>query len=157
MLVSLLEPDSELYNTGIVDVFHRFPKMYVVRPQFFLPIITLLRNAAMNSLTYKTELALVKAQNIDVTNFEAELDSFKTAFAKNYDLASRRFQTAIDEIDKSIDHLQKTKDALLGADRNLRLANDKAQDVTIKKLTRGNPTMAAKFANLKNPGPAEGG
>lgn len=150
VLVSLLEPESELYNTGIVDVFHRYPKMYVVRPQFFIPIITLLRNAAMNSLKYKSELALVRAQNIDITNFETELEGFKTAFAKNYDLASRRFQTAIDEIDKSIDHLQKTKEALLGADRNLRLANDKAQDVTIKKLTRGNPTMAAKFAELKN-------
>lgn len=150
VLVSLLEPDSDLYNTGIVDVFHRYPKMYVVRPQFFIPIITLLRNAAMNSLKYKTELALVKAQTIDITNFEDELDSFKTAFAKNYDLASRRFQTAIDEIDKSIDHLQKTKDALLGTDRNLRLANDKAQDVTIKKLTRGNPTMAAKFEELND-------
>ena len=152
VLVSLLEPDSELYNTGIVDVFHRFPKMYIVRPQFFLPIITLLRNAAMNALKYKAELALVKAQSIDITNFETELDSFKAAFAKNYDLASRRFQIAIDEIDKSIDHLQKTKEALLGTDRNLRLANDKAQDVTIKKLTKGNPTMAAKFAELKNPG-----
>lgn len=150
VLVSLLEPDSELYNTGIIDVFHRYPKMYVVRPQFFLPIITLLRNAAMNSLEYKSELALVRAQNIDITNFETELEGFKTAFAKNYDLASRRFQTAIDEIDKSIDHLQKTKEALLGTDRNLRLANDKAQDVTIKKLTRGNPTMAAKFSELKN-------
>jgi len=157
VLVSLLEPDSELYNTGIVDVFHRYPKMYVVRPQFFLPIITLLRNAAMNSLKYKSELALVKAQNIDITNFETELDTFKTAFAKNYDLASRRFQTAIDEIDKSIDHLQKTKEALLGTDRNLRLANDKAQDVTIKKLTRGNQTMAEKFAELKNPGPSDAG
>ena len=156
VLVSLLEPDSELYNTGIVDVFHRYPKMYVVRPQFFIPIITLLRNAAMNSLEYKSELALVKAQNIDVTNFETELDAFKSAFAKNYDLASRRFQTAIDEIDKSIDHLQKTKEALLGTDRNLRLANDKAQDVTIKKLTRGNPTMAAKFAELKGIGTPEG-
>ena len=155
VLVSLLEPDSELYNTGIVDVFHRYPKMYVVRPQFFIPIITLLRNAAMNSLQYKSELALVKAQNVDIHNFENELESFKRAFAKNYDLASRRFQTAIDEIDKSIDHLQKTKEALLGTDRNLRLANDKAQDVTIKKLTRGNPTMAAKFAELKNPGPSD--
>ena len=155
VLVSLLEPDSELYNTGIVDVFHRYPKMYVVRPQFFIPIITLLRNAAMNSLKYKSELALVKAQNIDITNFETELETFKTAFARNYDLASRRFQTAIDEIDKSIDHLQKTKEALLGTDRNLRLANDKAQDVTIKKLTRGNPTMAAKFAELKEHGPSE--
>ena len=157
VLVSLLEPESELYNTGIVDVFHRYPKMYVVRPQFFLPIITLLRNAAMNSLAYKSELAVVKAQNIDITNFENELDTFKTAFAKNYDLASRRFQTAIDEIDKSIDHLQKTKEALLGTDRNLRLANDKAQDVTIKKLARGNPTMAAKFADLKDPGPSDSG
>jgi hypothetical protein len=150
VLVTLLEPDSELFNTGIVDVFHRYPKMYVVRPQFFIPIITLLRNAAMNSLKYKSELALVKSQNIDITNFEAGLEDFKSAFAKNYDLASRRFQTAIDEIDKSIDHLQRTKDALLGTDRNLRLANDKAQDVTIKKLTRGNPTMAAKFAELKS-------
>lgn len=150
MLVSLLEPESELYNTGIVDVSYRYPKMYVVRPQFFIPIITLLRNAALNALKYKTELALVKSQNVDITNFENQLESFKEAFGKNYDLASRRFQTAIDEIDKSIDHLQKTKDALLGADRNLRLANDKAQDVTIKKLTRGNPTMAAKFAELKN-------
>jgi hypothetical protein len=149
VLVSLLEPESELYNTGIVDVSYRYPKMYVVRPQFFIPIITLLRNAGLNSLKYKTELALVKSQNIDITNFENQLEDFKEAFGKNYDLASRRFQTAIDEIDKSIDHLQKTKDALLGADRNLRLANDKAQDVTIKKLTRGNPTMAAKFAELK--------
>ncbi len=157
VLVSLLEPDSELYNTGIVDVFHRHPKMYVVRPQFFLPIITLLRNAAMNSLKYKSELALVRAQNIDITNFENELETFKSAFAKNYDLASRRFQTAIDEIDKSIDHLQKTKEALLGTDRNLRLANDKAQDVTIKKLTRGNPTMAGKFADLKDRGPGDAG
>lgn len=151
VLVSLLEPDSDLYNTGIVDVFHRYPKMYVIRPQFFIPIITLLRNAAMNSLKYKSELALVKAQNIDITNFESELDIFKTAFAKNYDLASDRFQTAVDEIDKSINHLQKTKDALLSTVRNLRLANDKAQDVTIKKLTRGNPTMANKFAEFKNP------
>lgn len=150
VLVSLLEPDSELYNSGIVDMLHRYPKMYVVRPQFFIPIITLLRNAAMNSLQYKSELALVKAQNIDITNFENGLEKFKIAFAKNYDLASRYFQTAIDEIDKSIDHLQKTKEALLGTDRNLRLANDKAQDVTIKKLTRGNPTMAANFAKLSN-------
>lgn len=157
VLVSLLEPESELYNTGIVDVFHRYPKMYVVRPQFFIPIITLLRNAAMNSLQYKSELALVKAQNIDITKFEVELEAFKGAFAKNYDLASRRFQTAIEEIDKSIDHLQKTKEALLGTDRNLRLANDKAQDVTIKKLTRDNSTMAAKFAALKNPDPADAG
>ncbi len=149
VLVSLLEPDSELYNTGIVDMFHRYPKMYVVRPQFFIPIITVLRNAALNSLKYKSELALVKSQNIDITSFENELEDFKTGFAKNFDLASRRFQTAIDEIDKSIDHLQKTKEALLGTNRNLRLANDKAQEVTIKKLTRGNPTMAAKFADPK--------
>jgi hypothetical protein len=150
VLVSLLEPDSELYNFGIVDVFHRYPKMYIVRPQFFIPIITLLRNAAMKSLEYKTELALVKAQNVDITNFENDLDNFKTAFAKNYDLASRKFQTAIDEIDKSIDHLQKTKEALLGTDRNLRLANNKAQDVTIKKLTQRNPTMETKFDNLNS-------
>ena len=149
VLVSLLEPDSELYNSGIVDVSHRFPKTYVIRPQFFIPFITLLRNAALKSLEVKAELALVKAQNIDVTNFENDLESFKSAFARNYDLASRRFQTAIDEIDKSIDHLQKTKDALMGADRNLRLANDKAQDVTVKKLTRRNPTMAAKFSDLR--------
>ena len=155
MLVSLLEPDSELYNSGIVDVFHRYPKMYVIRPQFFLPIITLLRNAAMKSLEYKTELALVKAQNVDITDFENDLETFKTAFAKNYDLASRKFQTAIDEIDKSIDHLQKTKDALLGTDRNLRLANNKAQDVTIKKLTRRNPTMAAKFEELDRDEPSD--
>lgn len=155
VLVSLLEPDSELYNIGIVDMFHRHPKMYVVRPQFFLPIITLLRNAAMNSLKYKSELALVKAQNIDITKFETELETFKTAFARNYDLASGHFQKAIDEIDKSIDHLQKTKEALLGTNRNLRLANDKAQDVTIKRLTRGNPTMAAKFAEVKSSDPSE--
>jgi hypothetical protein len=148
ILVSLLEPQNELYNSGIVDVSYRYPKMYVVRPQFFIPMITLLRNAALNSLKYKTELALVKAQNIDIANFEDELNTFKDAFGKNYDLASRKFQAAIEEIDKSIDHLQKTKEALLGTDRNLRLANDKAQDVTIKKLTRGNPTMAAKFEEL---------
>jgi hypothetical protein len=148
VLVSLLEPESELYNSGIVDVFHRYPKMYVIRPQFFIPMITLLRNAAMNALQYKSELALVKAQNVDITNFETSWRPSRRRFAKNYDLASRRFQTAIDEIDKSIDHLQKTKEALLGTDRNLRLANDKAQDVTIKKLTKGNPTMAAKFAEL---------
>jgi hypothetical protein len=152
VLVSLLEPESELYNTGIVDVFHRYPRMYVVRPQFFLPIITLLRNAAMKSLEYKTELALVKAQNVDITNFENDLDKFKTSFGKNYDLASRKFQTAIEEIDKSIDHLQKTKDALLSTDRNLRLANNKAQDVTIRKLTRHNPTMETKFDELENQG-----
>src|SRR3989338_10482022 len=149
VLVSLLEPDSELYNSGIVDVSHRYRKMYVVRPQFFIPIITLLRNAAQNSLKYKTELALVKAQNIDITNFENELDSFKTGFARNYELASKKFKTAIDEIDKTIEHLQKTKEALLGSENNLRLANNKADDLTVKKLTKGNPTMAANFAVLK--------
>ena len=148
VLVSLLEPDSELYNAGIVDVSHRYPKMYVVRPQFFIPIITLLRNAALNSLKYKSELVLIKAQNIDITNFENELASFKAGFARNYDLASRQFDTAIDEIDKSIIHLQRTRDALTGANRNLRLANDKAQDVTIKKLTRSNQTMQQRFADL---------
>lgn len=150
VLVSLLEPESEFYNTGIVDVSHRYPKMYVVRPQFFIPIITLLRNSSMKSLEYKKELVLAKAQSVDITNFENDLDTFKTTFAKNCDLALRKFQTAIDEIDKSIDHLQKTKEALLGTDRNLRLANDKAQDVTIKKLTRHNPTMDAKFDELNN-------
>ncbi len=150
VLVSLLEPGSDLYNSGIVDVSHRYPKMYVVRPQCFLPIITLLRNASLKSLEYKSELALIKAQNIDITNFEQSLDVFKSAFDKNYSLASRRFETAIHEIDKSIDHLQKTKDALLGADRNLRLANDKAQEVTVKKLTKHNPTMASKFEDLRS-------
>lgn len=149
VLVSLLEPESEYYNGGIVDVSHRFPKMYVVRPQFFIPIITLLRNAALNSLQYKSELALMKAQNIDVTNFEAKLETFKSGFARNYELASGHFQRAISEIDKSIDHLQKTRDALTKSEDNLRLANNKAQDVTIKKLTRGNPTMTAKFEELK--------
>ena len=150
VLVSLLEPDSELYNSGIVDVFHRHPKMYVIRPQFFIPIITLLRNAAMKSLEFKTELALVKAQNVDVTNFENDLEEFQSGFAKNYDLASRQFNKAIDEIDKSINHMQKTKDNLIASIRNIRLANDKAQDVTIKKLTRSNPTMADKFEELNS-------
>ena len=149
ILVSLLEPENELYNTGIVDVSHRFEKMYVIRPQFFIPMITLLRNAAMNSLSYKNELALVKAQNIDVTNFEADLEDFKSKFGRNYDLASRQFQTAVSEIDKSISHLQKTRDALLKSENNLRLANDKAQDVTVKKLTRKNPTMNEKFEEGK--------
>jgi hypothetical protein len=149
VLVSMLETDSELYNTGIVDVSYKYPRMYVVRPQFFIPIITLLRNAAMSSLQYKTELALVKSQQIDITNFETELDLFKTAFARNYDLASRHFQTAVEEIDKSILHLQKTKDALLTTSNNLRLANNKSQDVTVRRLTRDNPTMAAKFEALK--------
>ena len=149
ILVSLLEPDSELYNCGIVDVSHRFPKTYVIRPQLFLTIISVLRNAAIKSLKYKSQLADVKAQNIDITNFENDLEIFKNAFGKNYDLASRRFETAIEEIDKSITHLQKIKDALLGTDRNLRLANNKLQDVSVKKLTRNNPTMADKF-NLIN-------
>lgn len=148
VLVSLLEPESELYNSGIVDVSHRFPKMYVIRPQFFIPMITLLRNAAQGALTYKAELARVREQNIDITNFESELDAFKHGFARNYELASKKFKTAIDEIDKTIDHLQKTKEALLGSENNLRLANNKADDLTIKKLTRGNPTMAAKFTEL---------
>ena len=151
VLVSLLEPDNELYNGGIVDVSHRYPKMYVVRPQFFIPIITLLRNAAQNTLKYKTELALVKAQNIDITNFEDQLETFKSGFARNYDLASRKFQAAIAEIDKTIKSLEKTKAELLGSENNLRLANNKAQDVTIKRLTKGNPTMAAKFAELDTP------
>lgn len=148
ILVSLLEPESELYNSGIVDVGYRYPKMYVIRPQFFIPMITLLRNAAMNALQYKAELALVKSQSIDVTNFEDKLEKFKDGFAKNYAQAGKKFQKAIDEIDKSIDHLQKTRDALLASDRQLRLANDKAQDVTIKKLTYANPTMKAKFDEL---------
>ncbi|HPB26274.1 MAG TPA: DUF2130 domain-containing protein [Bacteroidales bacterium] len=153
VLVTLLEAENELYNAGIVDVSHKFPKMYVVRPQFFIPIITLLRNAALNSMRYKAELALVKNQNIDITNFEENIRIFKEGFARNYELASRKFQTAIEEIDKTIDHLQKTKEALLSSENNLRLANNKAEDLTIKKLTRGNPTMTAKFEELsKKPG-----
>lgn len=148
VLVSLLESESEYYNTGIVDVSHKYSKMYVIRPQFFIPIITLLRNAAMNSLQYKAELALVKNQNIDITDFEEKIHIFKDGFARNYELASRKFKTAIEEIDKTIDHLQKTKDALLSSDNNLRLANQKAEDLTIKKLTHGNPTMKAKFDEL---------
>jgi hypothetical protein len=148
VLVSLLEAENELYNGGIVDVSHKYPKMYVVRPQFFIPIITLLRNAAMSSMKYKAELTLIKSQNIDITNFEDEITSFKEGFAKNYDLASRKFKTAIEEIDKTIDHLQKTKEALLSSENNLRLANNKAEDLTIKKLTRGNPTMTAKFDEI---------
>lgn len=149
VLCTMLEPENELYNEGIVDVSYRHEKMYVIRPQFFIPIISILRNAALSALQYKTELAEVRNQNIDITNFENSMEDFKTKFARNYDLASRKFQTAIDEIDKTIDHLQKTKEALLGSERNLRLANDKAQDLTIKKLTRKNPTMKAKFAALK--------
>lgn len=149
VLCTMLEPENELYNEGIVDVSYRYEKMYVIRPQFFIPIISILRNAALSALQYKTELAEVRNQNIDITNFENSMEDFKTKFTRNYDLASRKFQTAIDEIDKTIDHLQKTKEALLGSERNLRLANDKAQDLTIKKLTRKNPTMKAKFAALK--------
>ena len=149
VLVTLLEADNELYNGGIVDVSHRYDKMYVIRPQFFIPLITILRNAALNSLSYKQELAQVRSQNIDVTNFENSLLDFQAKFGNNYRLASEKFQNAIDEIDKTIDHLQKVKEALLGSDRQLRLANDKAQDLSIKKLTRNNPTMQAKFAELK--------
>lgn len=148
VIVSLLESDNELYNTGIVDVSYRFKKMYVVRPQYFIPIITLLRNAAMNSMEYKAELNLMRNQNVDITNFEEKINTFKEGFAKNYDLASRKFKTAIDEIDKTISHLQKTKDALLSSENNLRLANNKADDLTIKKLTYGNPTMKASFDGL---------
>lgn len=150
VLVSLLEPENELYNSGIVDMSHRYPKMYVIRPQFFIPIITLLRNASLNSLEYRKDLAVIKAQNIDVSNFEAQMNDFKEKFAKNYELASRKFKTAIEEIDKTIDHLQKTKEALLSSENNLRLANSKAEDLTIKRLTRNNPTMEAKFAELNN-------
>ena len=150
VLVSLLESDSELYNTGIIDVFHRYTKMYVVRPQFFIPIITLLRNAALNSMQYKTELAVVKNQNIDVTNFENELNDFRDGFGRNFRLASDKFKTAVESIDKSIDQLQKTKEALLSSEKNLRLANDKAEDLTVKKLVKGNPTMAAKFAEIES-------
>ncbi len=158
VLVSLLEPESELYNSGIVDVSHRFPKMYVIRPQFFIPLITLLRNAAMNSLKYKAELEQVRAQNIDITQFEEQLDTFKDAFGRNYDLAARQFQEAIKRIDTSIAEMQKVKDNLLKSENNLRLANDKAQGVTIKRLTRGNPTMQAKFAELEGgAGPNAGG
>jgi len=149
VLVTLLEPENELYNTGIVDVSHKYSKMYVVRPQFFIPMITLLRNAAMNSLKFKAELALVRNQNIDITNFEENMNKFKEGFSKNFEFASSRFKTAIDEIDKTISHLQKTKDSLLSSVNNLRLANIKAEDLTIKKLTRGNPTMTAKFTELK--------
>ena len=147
--VTLLEADSDLYNNGIVDVSYAYPKMYVVRPQFFIPIVSLLRNAALNSLKYKQELAQMRAQNIDITHFEEDLDKFKTDFARNYELASRKFQTAIDEIDKTISHLQKTKEALLSSENNLRLANNKATDLTVKKLVRKNPTMKAAFAALE--------
>ena len=156
VLVSLIEPESELYNSGIVDVSHRYPKMYVVRPQFFVPLITLLRNAALNAMKYKSELALVRSQNVDITKFETQLDEFKTAFGRNWRLASEGFEEAIKRIDEAIKDLEKTKEALHKSANNLRLANDKADDLTIKKLTRGNPTMAAKFAELKNADSSDG-
>ena len=156
VLVSLIEPESELYNSGIVDVSHRYPKMYVVRPQFFLPLITLLRNAALNAMKYKSELALVRSQNVDVTKFETQLDEFKTSFGRNWRLASEGFEEAVKRIDEAIKDLEKTKEALHKSANNLRLANDKADDLTIKKLTRGNPTMAAKFAELKNADSSDG-
>ena len=148
ILVSLLEADNELYNTGIVDVSYQYPKMYVVRPQFFIPIITLLRNAALNSLQYKQELALMRDQHIDITHFEEDLETFKKGFARNYELASKKFQTAIDEIDKTIKSLEKTKAALLSSENNLRLANNKAEDLTVKKLVKNNPTMKQRFEEL---------
>ena len=150
VLVSLLEADNEFYNTGIVDVSYKYPKMYVIRPQFFIPIITLLRNAALKSVDYHRQIIEFKNQNIDVSNFEAEMNDFKERFGRNYQLASDKFRKAIDEIDKTIDHLQKTKEALLSSENNLRLANNKAQDLSVKRLTRNNPTMANKFAELKN-------
>ena len=152
VLVSLLEQDSELYNSGIVDMSYRYQKMYIIRPQFFIPMITVLRNAAFNSLKYKSELAIIKSQNIDISNFESNIEKFKTGFARNYDLASKKFTTAIDEIDKAIKSLEKTKEELLGSERNLRLANEKTEDLTIKKLTKNNPTMIAKFSELETKG-----
>lgn len=149
VLVSLLEADNELYNNGIVDVSYKYPKMYVIRPQFFIPMITLLRNAALNSLKYKQEIELIKAQNIDITHFEEDLNEFKDKFSMNYNRASKKFKEAIEEIDKSIDHLNKIKEALLSSENNLRLANNKAEDITIKKLTKNNPTMAGMFAALE--------
>ena len=150
MLVSLLEVYNDFYNTGIVDVSYKYPKMYVVRPQFFIPIITLLRNAALNSMQYKSELNLIRSQNVDITNFEDKIEIFKTGFAKNYELASRQFKTAITEIDTTIKHLEKVKEALNSSANNLRLANNKAEGLTIKKLSHGNATMKQKFDNLKN-------
>lgn len=150
VLVTMLEADNEYYNSGIVDVSYKYPKMYVVRPQFFIPIITVLRNAALNSLQYRHELELVRNQNIDITHFEDDINDFKDKFSRNFRLASEKFQKAIDEIDKTIDHLQKTKEALLSSENNLRLANNKAEDLTIKRLTKGNPTMAEKFAELES-------
>ncbi len=149
VLVSLLEADNELYNTGIVDVSYKYPKMYVIRPQFFIPMITLLRNASLNALQYKQELAVIRNQNIDISHFEEDMNDFKDKFSRNYRLASEKFKKAIDEIDKTIDHLQKTKEALLSSENNLRLANNKAEELSIKRLTKNNPTMAAKFAELK--------
>ena len=152
VLVSLLETDSEFYNAGIVDMSYKYPKTYVIRPQFFIPLITLIRNEAMNSLEYKKQLALIQNQNIDITHFEENLADFQNKFANNYRIASDKFKNAIDEIDKTIDHLQKVKDGLLGSERQLRIANDKAQDLSIKKLTKDNPTMRQKFEDLKNKG-----
>ncbi len=155
VLVSLLEPDNELYNTGIVDVSHRYPKMYVIRPQFFIPIITLLRNSGAKTLEYRRQLAEIREQNVDISRFEADMNDFKEKFSRNYRLASEKFQRAIEEIDKTIDHLQKTKEALLSSENNLRLANNKAEDLSIKRLTKGNPTMAQKFATLHEPTPQD--
>lgn len=152
VLVSLLETDSEFYNAGIVDMSYKYPKTYVIRPQFFIPFITLIRNEAMNSLEYKKQLALIQNQNIDITHFEENLVDFQNKFANNYRIASDKFKNAIDEIDKTIDHLQKVKDGLLGSERQLRIANDKAQDLSIKKLTKDNPTMKKKFEDLKDEG-----
>ncbi len=152
VLVSLLETDSEFYNAGIVDMSYKYPKTYVIRPQFFIPLITLIRNEAMNSLEYKKQLALIQNQNIDITHFEENLADFQNKFANNYRIASDKFKNAIDEIDKTIDHLQKVKDGLLGSERQLRIANDKAQDLSIKKLTKDNPTMKKKFEDLKDEG-----
>ncbi len=150
VLVSMLESDNEFYNNGIADVSHKYPKMFVIRPQFFIPLITILRNSALKTIQYQNQLMEIRNQNIDITHFEEDLAAFKEGFARNYDLASRKFKTAIDEIDKTIDHLQKTKDALLSSENNLRLANNKAEDLSVKKLTKNNPTMAAKFRELKD-------
>ena len=150
VLVTMLEADNDYYNSGIVDVSYKYPKMYVIRPQFFIPLITILKNAALNSLSYKQELIQIRNQNIDITHFEENMETFKAGFAKNYELASRKFQDAIDDIDRTIKSLEKTKADLISSDRNLRLANDKAQDLSIKKLTKGSPTMKAKFDELKN-------
>lgn len=150
VMVSLLEADNELYNNGIVDLSHKYPKMYVIRPQFFIPMITLLRNAAMNSIKYQEQLVELRNQNIDISNFENDMLDFKDKFSRNFDLASRKFQTAIKEIDETIKHLEKTKESLLSSENNLRLANDKAQDLSIKKLTKGNPTMAKKFEEIES-------